>query len=169
MYDVLCHAVDLLFQGLFTSVFVLLLAIWHEKSAAIKKAKTAVMFISVEIDVHIAILSKLIEDGKTLKENSSDGLSCSYWEEFRRDLPPLVSLEHLKALTQYYHSIQQVNSLLFTQKPTRRTFYTFRKHLESAIGISQILKLSVSPARTYQSYAGSLLRLKHRIASIIRR
>ena len=92
MYEILCYVGDVLLQGLLTCLFIFLLTRWYEKCTAIRKAKVAIMFISVEIDVHIVVLSSLIDDHKTLREGSSSGLSCAYWEEFRRDLAPLCLL-----------------------------------------------------------------------------
>lgn len=166
MYETLHYIGEVLLQGLLTCLLIFLLTRWYEKCTAIRKAKTAIMFISVEIDVHIVVLSSLIDDHKTLSKGSSSGLSCAYWEEFRRDLAPFMPLEHLKTLTLYYHSVQHISSLTFKRKPNKETFYTFRRNRDEAEKITHFLKTWECPAPAYELLLQKILRLKSKAVQV---
>ncbi len=132
MYEILCHLGDLFFQGLLTSLFVLLLAWWYEKRTAIKKARTAATFISVEIDVHIMVLDTLTSDKKPFKDNPTLGLSSNGWEGFCRELAPFIEREHLRELVIYHNSLRYINPLLFNSKLSKENLYSLRNTLRLA-------------------------------------
>jgi len=163
MYETLHYIGEVLLQGLLTSLLIFVLAKWYEQHVIYKKAKTAALLIAVEIDVHIILLSSLIEDGNTLKSDSTFNFGCAYWEKFCCDLTPLMEPKQLKTLALYYLSIQHANPLLTTQNPQEKTFNTLRKHLDSARNAVQILRMWEYPVPTYELYLQNLIRCVSRL------
>ena len=95
MYEILCHAVDLLCQGLFTSVFIFLLAKWYDDKQSEKSFRAAAMFVSLELSEHLMILANMVDENRMLQPNSPVGFSSDAWVEFRSSLIGYISIEDM--------------------------------------------------------------------------
>lgn len=162
MYDVLCHLGDLFFQGLFTSLFVLFVARWYEQQATKRKALTAAIFISIELQLHVTVLAYVVEDKAMLKDKPLQQLGTSHWDDFRRDLATLMEPKSLYDLATYYASAKYYESLLHTENLSPEESKTLKKYLEYAREMIQLVdafSLSLPPA-SCQGHFGVLKRLK---------
>ena len=118
MYDVLCHLGDLFFQGLLTSLFMLLLAWWYEKRITAKKARVAALFIFLELYDHRSVLTEIIERKEFPAPNDDDYCFCARnWDEFKNNLVPLLRYKDLKDLASYYQSINLILAMMRRSEP----------------------------------------------------
>lgn len=118
MYDVLCHLGDLFFQGLLTSLFMLLLAWWYEKRVISKRAKVAALFIVLELEDHLAVLAMIIKKQSFPPPNDEDYcFRTKNWDEFKKDLASLAKYKDLKDLASYYQSINVLLAAMRRSEP----------------------------------------------------
>ncbi len=111
MYEILCSLGALLFQGLAAGLIVAGFTQFFEWYESRTRYEAASMFIDMEIYEHLIILGESINKNKLLSPDSPTGFSKSAWIDFRSDLVGHISVEDLRKITGYYHSINQIWSL----------------------------------------------------------
>lgn len=110
MYETLCSLGALLFQGVAAGLLVAGFTRWFETKDSRTKYEAAAMFIAMEVTEHLIILDNMVTEQKLIPPDSPTKFTTSTWLELRSDLVGHLSIDQLKVITAYYHSIVQIGN-----------------------------------------------------------
>ena len=108
MYETLCSLGALLFQGVAAGLCIFGLTKWFDCKDSRVRYKAAAMFIRMEVLGQRDLLDKIANHNKPFLPDSPATFSTYSWLDFRSDLVGHVSVDKLKEIAAYYHSIDQI-------------------------------------------------------------